>query len=363
MVGMTVTCALLDAMLAPASAAADAEPEAASAATAAAATTTAPCSAAAAAVAATPTSGEWPDATRAGQRPHPWLVTYDVPALAALRRTLHATRAARDASTAAHSLRTVVARIRASGGHPIMWRLLADEALERLDWPTARHALLALGDYAGLELLQRLTCDPQLAGRPELQAAELLAHFGRFDAAEAAFTSAGRLDLAVELRAHLGHAPRVLQLVAPAAVDAGPARVLGAPLADPLLRRAHLRAGDHCADRQAWGAAAVHYAAAGATEGLVECLGRSEDFDALAALAEALPAGSPLLPDVASRLASAGMAPEAVAGFEHAGLPDCAVAVASRLQRAHLAEAVLARRAQAAQRAVIAGARRDSERG
>ena len=343
MVGMTVTCALLDALLAPAAIAASA----------------AECGGA---------------PTTHGGQPHPWLVTFDVPALAALRQSLRRTSAtATSTSSSSSSLHAVVGRIRASGGHPVMWRLLADEALERLDWPVARRALLALGDYGGLQLLKRLTCTPELAAQPALQAAELHAHFGRFDAAEAAFVGAGRLDLAVELRAQLGHAPRVLELVAPppppatasaddAARSTSAGRAPAAPVADPLLRRAHLRAGDYWADRQAWRVAAEHYAAAGATEGLVECLGRCEEFDALAALGAALPAGLPLLPDVASRLAGAGMAPEAAATFERAGLPDCAVAVASRLQWPELADAVLSRRAQAAQRAVIAGARRDSER-
>jgi hypothetical protein len=48
---------------------------------------------------------------------------------------------------------------------------------------------------------------------PRTREAEVLAFFGEYDAAEAVYTSMGRLDLAVQLFTRLGHWQKVETLV------------------------------------------------------------------------------------------------------------------------------------------------------
>lgn len=40
--------------------------------------------------------------------------------------------------------------------HPKLWSLLAEEALHKLDFPTAEHAFVMLKDYAALQFLKKV---------------------------------------------------------------------------------------------------------------------------------------------------------------------------------------------------------------
>lgn len=261
----------------------------------------------------------------------PYVTTHEMPALASLRSKMGSRSVA---------LASIPGEIRAAGGHPRLWRRLADEAIDRLDWRVAERALVHLADHADLQWLKRVR------GLPDetQQRVEIHARFGRPGAAEEMLARAGRLDLAVELWSRLGHAQRVLELVALGGdadaenADGAAAASPSGPVEDKLLRGVHLRAGDYWADRQAWRRAIPHYVAAGAHEALVECYARAEDFAALSALGDQL--GSTqghLLVEVATRLATVGLADAACALLVRAGDPRAAVACAARLQRWQLA--------------------------
>ena len=166
------------------------------------------------------------------------------------------------------------------------------------------------GDLAGIQLARSLAAQPD-AGR---RAALVDLYFRRFGAAEAKFVAAGRADLAVAMRSTLGHWARAEALM----------RAAGAGDAD--LRACAARAGRAAAERRRWAAAAAHFERAGDDAARADALYRLGDFGALAALAARLPDGAPLLRKVGGRLASVGLAAEAVAAHVRGGAPRRAIA-------------------------------------
>lgn len=261
---------------------------------------------------------------------------HELPSVAAMRQLL---REAPPDATHGRALARATAHAVAHD-HVRLWALLSEAALQHRCWSVAERAYAALRDPAGVQIVRRLAGLPE----PWHQRAEVDALAGRVDDAEAAYTGAGRLDLAVQLRSRLGHWQRVLELLttstAAAATDGGGNGDKGSETSDVdarLMRTAHLRTGDYWADRQQWRRAIPHYAAAGAHEALVECYTRADDYAALAALAGTLPPGAPLAVDVGTRLASAGLVEDAAAAFLCGGDPRSAVAAAAAFHRWELA--------------------------
>lgn len=260
-----------------------------------------------------------------------FVATHDAPALAALRAALRAGPSAAPLSSAPRA-------VRLAGGHPRMWRLLADEALARLDWVVAERALTVLGDAGGLAWLDRVRALPH----PAVQLAEVDAAAGRLGDAEAALVAAGRAGDAAELLGRYGRADRLLGLGG-----------RGAHAGDPAaLTAAHLRAGDFWAGRQAWPRAAQHYAACGALQARVACLARAGDYAGLAALADGdggelaalpTPQRAALAAEVAGRLAVVGLAEPACRLLLSVGDARGAVACAARLQAWGLAASLASR--------------------
>ena len=94
-------------------------------------------------------------------------------------------------------------------GHPRLWELLGETALERLDFPAAEKAYVASSNYPGIQFVKRL----RLLGDKVKQRAEVAASFARFDEAEELYKGADRLNLAVELRMRTGEWGKVLELL------------------------------------------------------------------------------------------------------------------------------------------------------
>ncbi|KAA0156222.1 hypothetical protein FNF29_01012 [Cafeteria roenbergensis] len=231
--------------------------------------------------------------------------------------------------------------------HPRLWRLIADAAMQRLDFVTAERALAACSDYAGIQMVKRLRRLPD----PDKQRAEVAAFFRRFGDAESIYLESDRPDLAVELRAQLGDWHRVLWLLdqedptapedgggggrAPggtedlAAREGSPAVPRGAARgmagADAQAARAHLHLGEALAEVHEWAAAVPHFSLARAHDRLAECLFRVEDFDGLVRLAAGLPPGAPLLADLADKLQAAGITRHAADAWVKAGDPKAAI--------------------------------------
>ncbi|OQR99308.1 WD repeat protein 35 [Thraustotheca clavata] len=183
--------------------------------------------------------------------------------------------------------------------HPRLWRLLADAALEQLDFAMAERGFVKCNDYNGIQYVKRL----QLLNDRTKQKAEIAAYFQRFDDAEALYRKIDRKDLAIDLRKRLGDWFRVVQLVQSGGGD------------DTLLMQAWTMIGDYYADRHKWEKAIKYYAQSNRTEALVQCYYTLGDFTTLDTLVNDLPEGSPLLEEMARKFTRAGLCSSAVNAY------------------------------------------------
>ena len=183
--------------------------------------------------------------------------------------------------------------------HPRLWRLLAEAALEQLDFNVAEKAFVRCDDYPGIQLVKRLhRLDDETK-----QKAEVAAYFQRFDEAEALYRDIDRKDLAIDMRMRLGDWFRVVKLLQTGGGD------------DQLLKVAYNEIGAYYKDRQKWGKAVQFFAEAKNADALVECYYALEEFGGLEKLVKILPAGSPLLEDVGAKFQSVGMSARACAAY------------------------------------------------
>lgn len=181
--------------------------------------------------------------------------------------------------------------------HPRLWRLLAEAALDQLDFAVAEKAFVRYEDYQGILLVKRL----RLLDDRIKQKAEVAAYFQRFDEAESLYREIDRKDLAIDLRVRLGDWFRVIQLAQGGNED--------------LLRQAWSSIGDYYADRGKWSNAAQYYAKAQNNDALVDTHYFLEDYNALERLINLLPEGSPLLTDVGNKFTSVGLCDQAVQAY------------------------------------------------
>jgi WD repeat-containing protein 35 len=195
--------------------------------------------------------------------------------------------------------------------HPRLWALLAEAALEQLDFGMAERGFVKCGDYSGIQYVKRL----QLLNDRVKQKAEVAAYFQQFDEAEALYRKIDRKDLAIDLRQRLGDWFRVLQLVqssSPASAGAG----IGD---DALLTHACNMIGEYYADRHKWEKATKYFAQANNIAALVTCYYTLGEFNQLEALVSVIPEHSPLLQDVALKFTRAGLCASAVEAYLRMG--------------------------------------------
>ena len=210
--------------------------------------------------------------------------------------------------------------------HPRLWRILAESALEQLNFLIADKAFVHCSDYQGIQFVKRL----KLLNDRNKQRAEVSAYFRRFDEAETIYLNMDCKDLAVELRTRLGDWFRVVQLIQSGAGD------------DALLSEAYNNIGDYYADRQKWVKAFKFYSKAKNLKQLVNCAYILDDYTALEKLVGDIPHGSEYLKDVGEKFQSVGLCTEAVAAFLKADDPksaiDCCVLLNQWDQAVELAE-------------------------
>jgi len=211
--------------------------------------------------------------------------------------------------------------------HPRLWRILAESALEQLNFVVADKAFVRCSDFQGIQFVKRLK---MLTDRKQ-QRAEVAAYFRRFDEAENIYLKEmGDKDLAVELRTRLGDWFRVVQLIQAGAGD------------DKLLGTAYNNIGDYFADRQKWSKAYKYYSKANNLQEMVNCAYILDDYDNLNMLIEQIPEGSSFLGDVGDKFMSVGLCKEAVQAFLKGGDPkaaiDCCVLLNQWDQAVSLAE-------------------------
>jgi WD repeat-containing protein 35 len=191
--------------------------------------------------------------------------------------------------------------------HPRLWRLLAEAALDQLDFAVAEKAFVRFEDYQGIQLVKRL----RLLDDRNKQKAEVAAYFQRFDEAESLYREIDRKDLAIDLRVRLGDWFRVIQLAHGGNED--------------LLQQAWSSIGDYYADRGKWSNAAQYYAKAQNNNALVDAYYFLEDYDSLERLINYLPEGSPLLMDIGNKFTSVGLCDPAVQAYLRFGEVKTAV--------------------------------------
>ncbi|XP_069742568.1 WD repeat-containing protein 35 isoform X6 [Narcine bancroftii] len=146
--------------------------------------------------------------------------------------------------------------------HPRLWRLLAEAALQKLDFKTAEQAFVRCKDYQGIEFVKRLG---NLQSE-SMKQAEVAAYFGRFEEAERMYLNMDRRMNAVQ-----------------------------------------------------------YYVQGRNQERLAECYYMLEDYDGLDKLANALPENNKLLTEIAHMFVTVGMCEQAVSAFLKCNQPKAAV--------------------------------------
>ncbi|KAH7484788.1 hypothetical protein PRIC1_004107 [Phytophthora ramorum] len=187
--------------------------------------------------------------------------------------------------------------------HPRLWSLLAEAALDQLDFGMAERGFVKCGDYSGIQYVKRL----QLLNDRVKQKAEVAAYFQNFDEAEALYRKIDRKDLAIDLRQRLGDWFRVVQLVQSGGGN------------DDLLTHAWNMIGEYFSDRHKWEKAIKYYAQAKNTSALVQCYYAMGDFNQLEALVNDIPESSPLLKEMAVKFTRAGLCQSAVETYVRMG--------------------------------------------
>ncbi|KUF87047.1 WD repeat protein 35 [Phytophthora nicotianae] len=187
--------------------------------------------------------------------------------------------------------------------HPRLWSLLAEAALDQLDFGMAERGFVKCGDYSGIQYVKRL----QLLNDRVKQKAEVAAYFQNFDEAEALYRKIDRKDLAIDLRQRLGDWFRVVQLVQSGGGN------------DDLLTHAWNMIGEYFSDRHKWEKAIKYYAQAKNINALVQCYYAMGDFNQLEALVNDIPETSPLLKDMAVKFTRAGLCQSAVETYVRMG--------------------------------------------
>jgi len=183
--------------------------------------------------------------------------------------------------------------------HPRLWKLIAEAALDKLDFQVAEKAFVKVEDYHGIKFLKRLrNIDDKYK-----QKAEISAYFNKFDEAEQIYREIDRKDLAMDLRIRLGDWSKVVTLIEQGVGD------------DEILKEAYNKMGEFCIDKQRWNKAAFYFQQANNFEALIDVYYRLEQFTNMDKLVEDIPATSPALAILAEKMQSIGICESAVKAY------------------------------------------------
>jgi WD repeat-containing protein 35 len=175
--------------------------------------------------------------------------------------------------------------------HPRLWRLIAEAALEKLDFQVAEKAFVKIEDYHGIKFLKRLkNIDDKYK-----QKAEISAYFNKFDEAEQIYREIDRKDLALDLRMKLGDWSKVVALIEQGVGD------------DDILKEAYNKMGDFCVDKQRWSKASYYFQQSNNYESLIDVYYRLEQFANLDKLIDDIPSTSGALSLLAEKMQSIGI--------------------------------------------------------
>lgn len=188
--------------------------------------------------------------------------------------------------------------------HPILWKLLAKSALQKMDLNTAESAFVRFSDIQGLQFVKKL----QNIHSENLRKAEVSAYMGNYDEAEKMYLEMDRTDLAIQLRERLGDWFRVAQLMKS-----------GSTGSDIQFEKTYNSMGDYFVDRQNWKSAQEYYEKSKNIEKELMCAYMLEDWENLKIIAGKLNEKHPLLVQIGTMLSNVGICKEAVDIFVKAG--------------------------------------------
>ena len=183
--------------------------------------------------------------------------------------------------------------------HPRLWKLIAEAALEKLDFQIAEKAFVKIEDFHGIKFLRRL----KKIENKYIQKAEISAYFNKFDEAEQIYREIDRKDLALELRMRLGDWSKVVVLIEQGVGD------------DDILKEAYNQMGQFCIDKQRWNKAALYFQQANNFDALIDVYYRLEQFSNMDKLIDNIPENSPALITLAEKMQSVGICESAVKAY------------------------------------------------
>jgi WD repeat-containing protein 35 len=181
--------------------------------------------------------------------------------------------------------------------HPKLWKLLAESALNKLDFKVAEHAYVKCKDFYGLEFVKKL----QNLTNQNLKKAEIFAYFNQFDEAEAVYLEIDRKDLAYQLRRKLGDWFKVIQLLRNGSTSPTDETEMALSSAfstgsDTQLEEAYNELGDYYSERQKWNLAIQYYTQGRNYAKLSDCYYAIEDYQNLTKILDQLTDNNSLLP-------------------------------------------------------------------
>ncbi|CAB3400293.1 unnamed protein product [Caenorhabditis bovis] len=216
--------------------------------------------------------------------------------------------------------------------HPMLWKLLAEVALHKLDVATAEHAYVKLSDYAGISFCKRL----QNITNTDLKRAEVFAHLTNFEKAEKTYIQCDRRDLAIQMYKDVFDYRSVLRLL-PADGD------------DSVRMQVLEYVADYYFERQMWKNASEYYRKCNVLEKRIEACVFGTLFGELEDLACQLPDNHQLLEPIGDIFAGRGLCEPAVDCYIRTGLPrkamSCCIELnfwdrANKIAKAHNLEDV-----------------------
>ncbi|OWA54379.1 WD repeat-containing protein 35 [Hypsibius exemplaris] len=194
--------------------------------------------------------------------------------------------------------------------HPVLWNILADKALQKLQLDLAEVCYIHGENYRGTQFINRLRKQKS----DKVRQAEVSAHFGDLYRAEQEFNEANRSDLAFDMRRISGDWFRLKEM---ADDDQN----------DMALKNAHEGLGRYYYDRQSWDEAVKNFDLARDYAALYKCHMISGDVGKLEELAEILPTGHPLLIEIGQLLGRYGHSKASAKALRRSDHPELAVKV------------------------------------
>eukprot|EP00472_Partenskyella_glossopodia_P003555 CAMPEP_0197515860 /NCGR_PEP_ID=MMETSP1318-20131121/846_1 /TAXON_ID=552666 /ORGANISM="Partenskyella glossopodia, Strain RCC365" /LENGTH=784 /DNA_ID=CAMNT_0043064331 /DNA_START=21 /DNA_END=2375 /DNA_ORIENTATION=- len=193
--------------------------------------------------------------------------------------------------------------------HPRLWRILAEVALEKLNFSIADKAFVRYRDFQGIQFVKRL----KMLASKQQQKAEVEAYFNRFAEAERLYMAMDKRDQAIAMRMKLGDWFRVVQLVNSGAVN------------DEMITKSWNNIGEYYAERQKWNKAKRYFSKSRNLEKVADCAYMVDDYDTLSMLLSNVPEGTPWLSDLGAKFQSVGLCEEAVECYTKLGDPKSAI--------------------------------------